>query len=398
MKKTVEATARKILSLGYVCDNCLGRQFSKLMKGETNAAKGKIIRRCLEEKILPGQADADQINFRNHEKAAKKGKIKCIICENLFSSLPLIVKKIIGDLKKIDFKTFMVGVRMSDPLAMNEELLWEKIGVKYSEPIKADIGRTIAKAIAEKTDKKPEQGKPDIIIIFDVQRNATEIFSNPLFIYGEYKKFSRGLPQTSSPLYKESVQDIIAKPFMKITKSSSHVLHAMGREDKEARCLAWRPFVLEIKQPMSRRPDLKSIKNQINKSSKIKVSSLRYSGRKEIAEIKSKKPYKIYRVVVDFEMPVEDVEKVKKIVGIIKQKTPFRVLGRKEDRTKHKKVKSIRWKRINTKRYQFEITAESGLYLNELVSGDAGRTRPSVSQILGNHARLKQFDLIGLED
>lgn len=396
MKKAIDDTARKILSLGYVCDSCLGRQFSKLMKGKTNEARGKIIRKYLQEKNFPGQSDADKINFQHQE--IKNGRIKCIICENLFSDIPLVIKKIIRDLKKIDFKTFMVGIRMNDALIMNEELLWEKIGIKYSEPIKADIGRKITRAIAVKTGKKPEQGKPDIIIIFDVQKNMTEIFSNPLFIYGKYKKFSRGLPQTSSPLYKESVQDIIAKPFMKATKGSSHVLHAMGREDREARCLAWRPFVLEIKQPMSRRLGLKSLKRQIDKSPKIKVSSLRYSDRKEIAEIKAKKPYKVYRAVVDFEMPVEGIERLKKIVGTIKQRTPFRVLGRKEDRTKHKKIKSIKWKRINTKRYQFEIKAESGLYLNEMISGDAGRTRPSVSQILGNQAKLKQFDLVGLEE
>jgi tRNA pseudouridine synthase 10 len=73
-------------------------------------------------------------------------------------------------------------------------------------------------------------------------------------------------------------------------------------------------------------------------------------------------------------------------------------LGGKPDRVKHKKVKSIKWKRINSKRYQFDIIAESGLYLNELVTGDGGRTKPSVSQLLENSGKIKEFDLIGLED
>lgn len=376
--------AVRMLSCGHACDSCLGRQFAKLkaIKGRPNAERGKIIRSLVAKK---------------YKVIAECKNGKCFVCEGLLDKLPEFSKEAMQKLKKMDFATFMVGIRMSDALVMNEETLWEKIGVKYSEPIKAEISRELIKAISKKTHKKANPDRPDILITFDLQRNGAEIFASPLLVYGEYKKFVRGLPQTSSPLYRQTVQDIIAKPFMKASKGSSHVLHALGREDKEARCLAWRPFVLEIKQPQKRKLNLKKIAAEINKNAKVKVAKLRVSGRKEVAAIKSKNPYKIYRVIVDFEKPVDNIELVKRLAGMIKQRTPSRVMGRKGDRTKHKKVKSIRWKRINSKRYQFDITAESGLYLNELVTGDEGRTRPSVSHVLGNRARIKEFDLIGLE-
>ncbi len=287
---------------------------------------------------------------------------------------------------------------MPDLLVMTEESLWEKTGLKYCEPIKAEISRELASIISKATSAKPDQNRPDVVITFDVGRGIFEIFSNPVFVYGKYKKFSRGLPQTSSPAYGQAVEDIISRPLMKATLGKSHVLHAQGREDKEARCLAWRPFVLEIKQPKRRRPDLRRIKEEINRGAKVKVSGLRFSGRKEVAEIKSKNPFKTYRMIVDFDAPVENPDALGTLAGAVRQRTPWRLLGQKPDKAKHKKVKSIQWKRINTERYQIVITAESGLYLHEFVTGDGGRTDPSVSKVLGSQARIREFDLVGLED
>ncbi len=388
----IKETAIKILNSGYVCDSCLGRQFAKLLRGYSNNERGRIIRDFLAMECEAEKIKADPANF---EKGKKRDK--CVVCENIFDNLSKISDKILKTLKPMDFGTFLVGVKMSDSLVMNEESLWERTGVKYSEPIKSEISRELGKVIAEKTGIKVGPSKPDILIIFDIQNGVTDIFSNPLFVYGEYKKFVRGLPQTKSPRYKKTIQDVIAKPFMKFTLASSSVLHALGREDKEAKCLVWRPFVLELKQPIKRRIDFKTVNKEINVRKGVKVRGLRISDKKEVSLLKSKRPYKVYRVVVDFERKVEKVGNVRKLVGVVKQGTPRMVLPSKPDKVKDKKVKSIKWKRINNKRYRFEIKTESGLYLKELVSGDSGRTNPSISKVLGNKAKVREFDLIGLE-
>jgi len=373
----IKEMVNKLSSFGYICDVCLGRQFTKILKGKNNREKGRFLRKTFD---LGGE------------------KGVCFMCNNFFENFQDIVKNIIKNVKKIDAKTFMFGVRLSDRVVMHEELVWEKIGTQYCESIKEEVRREVSKLIKEKTGKRYDAQKPEINIIFDMQKNDFEISTAPLFIYGEYKKYARNIPQTSSKLYKESVEDIIAKPFMKITKSTNHVFHAMGREEKEARCLAWRPFVLEIKNPLKRKFDLNSIKKKINKNKKVKVNKLRYSNKKEVAIIKAKKPYKVYRAVVIFDKPIEEIENVKKLVGEIEQRTPSRLLGFKEDRKRYKKVKSIKWKRINNKKYQFEITAESGLFLRELITGDGGRTKPSLAELLKVNASLKSFDLIGFEE
>ena len=184
--------AIKVMNMGYVCDSCLGRQFAKLLRGCSAKEKGKIIRNFFAMENETEKIKVDRSNFgKRHEK--------CMVCDDLFEELSEISEKILKTLKPMDFESFMLGVKMSDSLVMNEEALWEKIGMKYSEPIKSEINRELGNIISERTGKKTEQRKPDVLIIFDIQNKRTEIFSNPVFVYGEYKKFSRGLPQTSSP-------------------------------------------------------------------------------------------------------------------------------------------------------------------------------------------------------
>ena len=43
--------------------------------------------------------------------------------------------------------------------------------------------------------------------------------------------------------------------------------------------------------------------------------------------------------------------------------------------------------------YEFEIKGEAGLYVKELVTGDDGRTQPSISSLVGE-ASVKQLDVI----
>ena len=280
----IREIAVRVLEFGYVCDHCLGRQFSRLGK-ENNAEKGKVIRRFLCMEDTAEKTGADPANFRDKHP-------KCAVCEDVFERLPEIAEKIAKKTAGMEFETFLLGIRMSDSLVMNEEALWERIDVRYSEPIKSEISRELAGMIAEKTGRRQDAKRPDIIITFDLQKNETEVFSNPIFIYGEYKKFVRGLPQTSSPHYRESVQDIIAKPFMKFSSAASNVFHALGREDKEARCLVWRPFILELKQPVRRKIDLKRMEKAINRGKRVKVRGLKFCKKKDVSELKARRPGK----------------------------------------------------------------------------------------------------------
>ncbi|HMZ31697.1 MAG TPA: tRNA pseudouridine(54/55) synthase Pus10, partial [Methanoregulaceae archaeon] len=47
--------------------------------------------------------------------------------------------------------------------------------------------------------------------------------------------------------------------------------------------------------------------------------------------------------------------------------------------------------------YVLEVTGEAGLYIKELISGDNGRTRPSLTEILQRPARVSRLDVVQVE-
>ncbi len=391
-------TSRKILRNSYVCDHCLGRQFSEILSGYSNRERGYIIRHFLAMEYDSRPFRADKRNF--HGIGFRKRKLKppkpgkCSVCRGLFRELEKYAKIVVKKMKGMDFETFLVGSKMSDSLVIREESLWERVGIEHCESLRREVNRELGKMIESMTGKEAEEKRPDVNVLLNLQKKGVEIRSNPLYVYGKYKKLVRGIPQTKWEKYRTTVEDIIARPFMKKTKGSGHALHACGREDIDARCMGWRPFVLEIDDPVKRMPDLKRMRREINRTGKVRVTDLRFSDRKEVVRVKSIQPDKVYRVVVTFEEPVENMENIKKAAGTIHQKTPRRVLHRRANRTRDKKVKSIKWTKINKRKYKIVIHTEAGVYVKEFVSGDGGRTMPSVSSVLGNKAETESLDVI----
>jgi len=375
-RETLEKT-KEILRHGNVCDNCLGRQFAQISTGMTNRERGKIVRKALGKP--PGKP---------------KTKKKCIVCEGFFQNIDDYARKAIKALRGIEFESFVVGTIMSSELIRNEESLWEDVGIEYCETFKAESNRELGKILERRTKANVDEKNPNVNVILNLEKNRIELQINPLFISGKYKKLVRGIPQTKWEKYKETVEDIIAKPFMRESQGSGHTMHAAGREDIDARCLDWRPFVFEILNPRRRELNLEKIKREVNKSRKVEVKNLGYSDRKGVVRIKSLQPDKTYRVIVSFEKPIKGVERIRKILGKIMQKTPKRVLHRRADKTRTRMVKDISWKRIINKKLEIVIKGEAGLYIKELITGDDGRTKPSLAEVLKNPARVEELDVI----
>lgn len=385
-----------------VCDHCLGRQFGQLLSGYSNDERGKIIRTLVAMYIDHEKAktDLEMSNFAGYSfhnlEIKEKAKPKvCSVCSNLFQKLPSWLKKIESKAKKYEFSTFLVGTKLSSELINAEEDLWERVGIDYCEPIKAEINREIGKIVERKLKVKFNAKNPEINIILDFDSNSITIEINPLFTYGEYQKLIRGIPQTKWPSkkYKTSVEQIIAKPFMLATRGTAHSFHGMGREDIDARCLAWRPFVLEIAKPRLRRINLKKLAKKIPKS--INVRKLHFSNVNEVRRIKEAKVDKTYRAIVECsEISRSELKKLRALATTIYQKTPQRVLHRRADKARRRAVKSVVTKYISPKKFLLTIRSEGGLYVKELVTGDEGRTRPSVSELLGTNCTCRDLDVI----
>src|SRR5438132_5194317 len=170
--------------------------------------------------------------------------------------------------------------------------MWEKVRIESTESIKSEINREIGKRLQETLKKKFELKNPDLTIIVDLPNDDVRIESRPLYVFGKYQKLIRGIPQSKwvcrfcqdkgcrecnfkGKLYPTSVQEEIEKPLKKVGKGNDSSFHGAGREDIDARALDFRPFVIEIKNPINRKINLKTMQTEINKSKKVKVSDLK---------------------------------------------------------------------------------------------------------------------------
>jgi tRNA pseudouridine synthase 10 len=392
----------EILKEGYICDNCLGREFAQLLSGLDNEERGRILRNFVAMSLDSGEdIDVDNSNFFGvifHNKKIKTSKPKkCYVCSNLFKELKKKVKPIIDELKKYEYKTFLIGCKLTPELIEKEQELWNKIGIEWCESIKSSINRELGKEVERVTGKEMDRKMPDITIEFDLNTDKTKFNIRSIYVYGKYQKLVRGMPQTKwkKKIFKTSVQEIIEKPLLKQTRSKNTSFHGSGREDVDVRCLGWRPFVIEINKPIKRKIDLKKVLKEVNKSKKVKIKELKIVDKNAIRKIKFADYDKTYRAIVNFETPVLNLKKINELKNtIISQKTPFRVLRRRSDKIRRRGVKDIKYRPLSKKKIEFEIRTQSGLYVKELINGDEGRTEPSISSLLDNKVKKIELDVI----
>jgi tRNA pseudouridine synthase 10 len=105
-------------------------------------------------------------------------------------------------------------------------------------------------------------------------------------------------------------------------------------------------------------------------------------------------------VLIEFESEVsEDCLQVleDRLSGIlIKQQTPLRVLHRRADLIREKYIYEVKVKKMALKRAEMKIRCQGGLYVKELVSGDEGRTKPNISELLENRAKTLKLDVLNV--
>lgn len=404
---TILDTARKILKEGPVCDHCLGRQFAKLSTGLGNDERGKAVRL-----VMAMQAGADKDTILA-EELKKTGENKCWVCNSLFMHLDQWADKAVTALSDYEYSSFLVGTRVTGLLAENEEIIWAEGGTAFAEPIKTELNREVGKRIEKRTGKRANLKKPQIVALLDLENDAVELEVNSLYIYGRYRKLIRGIPQTRWPcrechgagcehcggkgsMYPESVDELI-KPHLKTaSQCRDTAFHGAGREDIDALMLGdGRPFVVEAKMPHLRSIDLDALASNINAAGKIEVMGLKFVESQTVEQIKSMKADKEYRMKIIHGTTEEKLKSSLDIISgnLIKQKTPTRVLHRRADLERTRKVHRAELESFDTDTAFLVIRCEGGLYVKELVSGDGGRTVPSVASLTGSEAKVIELEV-----
>jgi tRNA pseudouridine synthase 10 len=402
----INEQVKSILAYGECCDHCLGRFFGKRSHGLSNDERGRGLKIALA--------------IRENLPYAKFSGT-CWVCSNFFDAIPEWADRVVATVQGIEYSTFLIGCRVPPLIAENEEMVWSDLSLTESEPFKSEVNREVGKAVSARTGKMVDFKKPDIVVILDPASGSAEVQINSVFFYGRYQKFERGIPQThwdcracrgagcdkcnfTGAQYLDSVEQLIGRPVITAFEAQNAVLHGAGREDIDARMIGTgRPFILEVVEPKKRSLDLSALEQEINRVSegRVSVSIKRWSERAEVETLKSNKAHKKYRILVEVDGALsanEFANALKTLQGAtIHQRTPERVAHRRADKIRERIVLDIEYVGEQDGKFVVEVLGEAGLYIKELVSGDGGRTRPSLAEILDRPAHVFSLDVVQVE-
>lgn len=392
--------AKRAAGARALCVRCLGRVFARVETGMGNDARGRIV---------ADATGADTVAGRD-----------CSVCRGVFDDVHALAGLVAQAAEAQEFATFLIGSRLDPAAVAAEKELLAALGREPQEAMGSELNREIGKRVQAALAKKVDVKRPDVTFIVDAVLFHVEAQVAPLFLAGRYEKLERGIPQTHWPcrrcrglgcvtcggkgrLYETSVEELVAAEALRASGASEAFLHGAGREDIDALMLgAGRPFVLELRRPRTRSLDVAALEAAMDRQAagRVKVHGLAWTDSGAVARVKETRSTKEYRAIVDFEGPVT-AETLIKVVGslrsrVVAQRTPSRVAHRRADLVRERLVLDVSVESHAASEAVLRITGEAGLYVKELVSGDGGRTVPSLAGLLGVPARVRELDVTGV--
>jgi tRNA pseudouridine synthase 10 len=318
------------------------------------------------------------------------------------------VGRIVRLAQRYEFASFTIGTALKLELADDEATL-----------LKRDLNRRVALGVHKALpDREPVLENADVTFLLRYPGRWVEIFPKPIYVYGRYLKFVRDLPQAkwlcprcrgqgcsacggTGRIRPSSVEEVIASPLVEAFQAEGTKMHATGRQDVDVRMLGGgRPFAVELLRPRKRAAELGPLEQRINASQAVAARGLRIVPREIVTKVDTARAEKTYRALVTAASPV-DADSLRALSrlagGVIYQQTPQRVAHRRADRVRERKILNLSARLRGggpSATFEIEVRAESGTYIKELVSGDGGRTRPSVSEILGTACTCEELDVL----
>jgi tRNA pseudouridine synthase 10 len=380
--------ARALLESGPLCDSCLGRPVADRSFGLTNAERGRALRTVV--------ALADDEPFEEPDA-------ECWVCEGVCSRFDELADRLVEALGDTELYTYQVGTRVPPLLAENDRLIREGAGLDpdAGEELKTELNREVGRRVGARLGAEVDFRRPDVQFLLDLEADAVELQRNSVTVYGRYRKLERGIPQTEWDTYDESVEELVAPPFLNAFRGTEAVFHGAGREDVDALMLGGgRPFVLEVKEPRRRDADLAELAAQVD-GEKVAVEDLAFVSYEMIERVKEHDATKTYRATVAFDEPVSDEAFEAALAALegstVEQRTPHRVDHRRADLVREREVLAVDAELEDEYTAVVDVHGEGGLYIKELVSGDEGRTEPSLAGELGVGATVTALDVLDVE-
>lgn len=409
---------RELLDTGPLCNACLGRVVADRSFGLTNIERGKALR-------VTAAIDED-IEYEHPDPDA------CWVCEGHCSEYETWAERVAEEARDYEFDTYQVGTRVPPLIEENDRLLREDAGLSSDagESFKSAFNREVGKRVGALTDSQVDFERPDILAVLNLERGDVDLQINPAFVYGRYRKIERDIPQTEWPcrecggsgkqfgekgevpcehcdgegyLYPTSVEEEVSPHIKEAMNGEEALFHGAGREDVDALMLGTgRPFVVEVKKPAIRMPDIETLQKTINDHADgVEVDGLQLATHTMVERVKELDASKVYRATVQFDNPIDSSTlstALDELEGTtIEQFTPQRVDHRRASQTRTRDVYTADGELIDETTATITIDGEGGLYIKELVSGDDGRTTPSLAGLVNTGANVTELDVIAVE-
>jgi tRNA pseudouridine synthase 10 len=372
----ITSIVNSILKKYDLCDQCLGRLFSKQLHLSSNKFLGKKLKK----------------NYIS--------KSKCYVCKDLFCNLDHFLKLMLDLSSNYEFQTYGVGIIIKPSIVDRDDFIRSKYKLKGIDSIKTDIAKELIKLFTKKTQKTLDSFDPEITFTVNLKDESCQLHSKSITIFGKYVKSERGYAQKQTPCDNcfgrgcrvcdfhgisefESIEGIISKLLFKKFGGTTTKFTWIGGEDKSSLVLGnGRPFFVKIKNPSKRKSKLFD-----EKFNYVSVFNLK------LVDTFPKKPLNFYsriKIKISTELQINS-KKLQKLKDLT---TCPIVIYEKSGKRYEKKIFDLKYKKNSTNLFTIIMSAEGGFPIKRFVIGDD--VSPNISSLLDNSCVAQEFDFLDI--
>tara|TARA_B100001142_G_scaffold170524_1_gene170117 strand:+ start:128 stop:1273 length:1146 start_codon:yes stop_codon:yes gene_type:complete len=372
----ITSTANLILKKYDLCDQCLGRLFSKQLGLSSNKLLGRKLKK-------------DSV-FQS----------KCYVCKNLFCNLDHFLKLMLDSSLNYTFKTYGIGIMIKPSIVDRDDFLRSKYQLKGIDSVKTDITKELIKLFTKKTHKMMDPFDPEITFTLNLKDESCQLRSKSITISGRYLKSKRGYAQKQKSCDNcsgkgcricnfhgisefESVEGIISKLIFKKFGGTTAKFTWIGGEDRSSLVLGnGRPFFVKIKNPSKRKSKLSD--EEFNSVSLFNLKLVHESPKKSLtfhSKIKIK-------ISTKLQINSKNLKKLKDLTTY-----PITVYE-KSGKRYEKKIFDLKYKKNSTNLFTIIMSAEGGFPIKRFVIGDD--VLPNISSVLDTMCMVQEFDFLDI--
>ncbi len=372
----ITSIANSILKKYDLCDQCLGRLFSKQLQLSSN----KLLGRKLKKKYI--------------------SKSKCYVCKNLFCNLDYFLKSMLDISSNYEFQTYSVGIMIKPSIVDRDDFIRSKYHLKGIDSVKTDVAKELIKLFTKKTQKLLDSFDPEITFTINLKDELCQLHSKSIILFGKYVKSKRGYAQKQQSCGNcsgmgcrvcdfhgisefESIEGVISKLLFKKFGGTTTKFTWIGGEDKSSLVLgSGRPFFVKIKNPSKRKSTLSD-----EKFDSVSIFNLK------LVDTFPKKPLNFYsRIKIKISTKSQiNSKKLKKLKDLTN--CPI-VIYEKSGKRYEKKIFDLKYKKNSNNLFTIIMSAEGGFPIKKFVIGDD--MSPNISSLLDNSCVAQEFDFLDI--